>query len=320
MNMHPETVSYLARPEDRPRWEELPVEEARELARKWHLEHATFNPATLPARSGVRVQDVLVPGPAGVIPVRLYRPQEAGSRHLPLVEFFHGGGWVIGDLDTHDQLCRELCWRVPAIIAAAHYRRAPEHRFPSAVDDCIAVSRWLGVEAASFGGDATRIAVAGDSAGGNLATVVARGALFQRVPPVRFQVLIYPVTDNTKRLRSSNSARLYGEGLELTMPALEWFQDQYLGDQDVRAHPDASPLLADDLSGISPALVIMAELDPIADSVVAYADKMSAAGTAVRLVNFPGVMHAFVTMGSFFSAADWAMDEAVGALQQALMA
>ena len=292
---------------------------ARALARAWHLEHATFDPKTTSARRAVSTHDVVASARGHHIPVRLYRLPEAPSGPLPVMVFFHGGGWVIGDLETHDELCRELSWRVPALVASVDYRRAPESRYPAAVEDCRLATQWLANEAAALGVDASRLAVAGDSAGGNLATAVARWARDHGTPRVLFQLLIYPVTDNTRALDSSASAIEYGAGLELTLDSLHWFQDQYFGEQEaLRAEPDASPLYADDLDGMAPALVLVADLDPIADSAVAYVSRMVAAGVDAKVVRFPGLMHAFVTMGSFFDAASDAVDVSVAALADAL--
>ena len=319
MELDPQTALYLQRAEDRPHWEGMPVAEARALARAWHLEHATFDPKTTSARRGVVAHDVVASAQGHHIPIRLYRPPEAPSGPLPAVVFFHGGGWVIGDLETHDELCRELSWRTRALVAAVDYRRAPESTYPAAVDDCRLATQWLASEAAALGIDASRLAVAGDSAGGNLATAVARWARDQGAPRVAFQLLIYPVTDNTRALDNSASAIEYGSGLELTLESFYWFQDQYFGNEEaLRAEPDASPLYSNDLTGIAPALVLVADLDPIADSVLAYASKMAAAGVDVKVVRFPGLMHAFVTMGSFFDAALDAIDVSVAALADAL--
>ncbi len=195
----------------------------------------------------------------------------------------------------------------------------PESRYPAAVDDCRLATQWLANETAALGIDASRLAVAGDNAGGNLATAVARWAHDQGAPHVVFQLLIYPVTDNTRALDNSASAIDYGSGLELTLESFYWFQDQYFGNEEaLRAEPDASPLYSNDLTGIAPALVLVADLDPIADSVLAYASKMAAAGVDVKVVRFPGLMHAFVTMGSFFDAALDALDVSVAALADAL--
>jgi len=299
----------------------MPVEEARALARSWHIENATFAPATAVGRRSVRTDDIVVPSPAGEIPVRLYRPGGEQNGRLPAIMFFHGGGYVIGDLDTHDELCRELSSRVPALVASVHYRRGPEFRYPAAVEDCLRATAWLAERAGEFGADGTRLAVAGDSAGGNLAAVVARSARDAGAPKVLFQVLIYPVTDNTQALDRTASAVEYGDGLELTLEGLHWFQDQYFADdQATRAEANASPLYVEDLTGLPPALVLVADLDPIADTVIGYASRLAAAHVDVRVVRFPGLMHAFVTMGSFFDAAFDAADVAVEALKTALRA
>jgi len=319
MYLNPQTERYLRRDDERPHWEGMNVQEARALAQQWHLEHAVFSPATAELRRQVQSLDVVAPGRDHDVPIRLYQPAAPAERLLPVVVFIHGGGYVIGDLETHDELCRELAARIPAVVAAVDYRLAPEHRYPAAVRDCVQATRWIAQEAARFGADGTRLAVAGDSAGGNLATVVARTARDEAGPEIRLQLLIYPITDNTRGLDDSDSARRYGKGFELTLEDLHWFQEQYFEDQEnARADPDASPLLTANLAGTAPALILVAELDPIADSAEQYAAALAAAGVPVRVERFPGLMHAFVTMGSFFDAAFDAADRFVEALARAL--
>lgn len=204
-------------------------------------------------------------------------------------------------------------------MASVHYLRAPEHEYSAAVEDCLLALNWTARQAAALGADGSRLSVVGDSAGANLVTVVARSARDVGTPNVLFQVLIYPVVDNTKAVDLSRSALDYGDGFELTLPALHWFQHQYFGDQDAaRSAPDASPLLVDDLAGMPSALVLVADLGPIEDSVVEYADRLAAAGVSTELVRFPGMMHAFVTMGHFFHNAFEAVDASVASLSRAL--
>ena len=258
-------------------------------------------------------EDRTIPGPAGPIPVRVYRPE--GDGPFPVIAFFHGGGFVIGDLETHDGPCQQLATRVPAVVVAVDYRLAPEHPFPAAVDDCFAATRWVSENAVSLGADPSRLAVAGDSAGGNLSAVVAVRARDAGAPAIAFQLLVYPATDLT---RSFPSHAENGEGYLLTTELMEWFMGHYLGPDTDRRQPDASPLFVDDLSGLPPALVITAEFDPLRDEGEAYADKLRQAGVDARASRYDGMIHAFFGMDAVFDASRKAVDEAVAALQNAL--
>ena len=256
--------------------------------------------------------DRSIPGPGGDIPVRIYRPDAPGP--LPVVVFFHGGGWVIGGIDTHDPLCHQLALGVPAIVVSVDYRLAPEDPFPAAVEDCVAATTWVAENADELGADAGRLAVAGDSAGGNLSAVVALKARDAGGPPVAFQLLIYPATDHT---RSHPSHQENGQGYMLTSEMMEWFCGHYLGDGDLR-HPDASPLFAEDLSGLPPALVMTAEFDPLRDEGEAYAAKLREAGVDARAVRYDGMIHGFIQMDQLVPGARQAIADAVAALRHAL--
>jgi acetyl esterase len=220
------------------------------------------------------------------------------------VVFFHGGGWVIGDIDTHDGTCRILCRSTGAIVVSVDYRLAPEHRFPAAVEDCIAATTWVADHGAELGGDPGRLGVAGDSAGGNLAAVVAQDAHRRGAPAVAAQALVYPAVDFSE-IRPSFVAN--GEGYLLTAESIGWFTAQYLGDHDP-ADPRASPLRAD-LAGLPPAVVAVAEFDPLHDEGVAYAAALSEAGVAVRLLDFGGLVHGFMGLGALSRASARARDE-----------
>jgi acetyl esterase len=216
------------------------------------------------------------------VPVRLYTP--AGGDRGRVAVYFHGGGWVIGSLDTHDGTCRALANRSRSRVAAVGYRLAPEHRFPAAVEDCWTVTRW------AFG-EARAVAVAGDSAGGNLAAVMALRARDAGLPLLG-QALVYPVTDWQFDTASyADKADGYG----LTLPAMRWYWDHYLGRADGR-HPEASPLRAESLAGLAPALVVVCEFDPLRDEGVAYAERLQEAGVPVRLSEYEGMIHGFVRM------------------------
>jgi acetyl esterase len=230
---------------------------------------------------------------AGGSTARHYAPfQDPLDEPQPLLVYYHGGGFTFGDLDTHDAVCRVLCRHSGAHIVAVDYRLAPEHPFPAAVDDARAALRWAYANAARLGADQGRIGVGGDSAGGNLAAVASRLAARDGGPAPALQLLIYPATDFTSRRRSRE---LFGEGFLLSTTEMDWFEANYLGAQGEHASdPRASPLLADDLSGLAPALVVTAAFDPLRDEGEEYANALSAAGTPVVLRRFPGFVHGFI--------------------------
>jgi acetyl esterase len=265
-----------------------------------------------PAGAPVPTEDRAVPGPAGEIPVRVYRPQS--DEPLPVVVYFHGGGWVIGDITTHDTTCQRLAAGVPAVVVSVDYRLAPEHRFPAAVDDCDAATAWVSAHAAELGGDAARLAVAGDSAGGNLAAVIALRARDSGGAPIAFQLLVYPATDLTRSLPSHTEN---GEGYLLDNDAMTWFVGQYLVDSDAR-HADASPLFVEDLTGLPPALVVTAEFDPLRDEGEAYAQRLRDAGVDATTSRYDGMIHGFYGLDSIFDSAKRATAETVAALRDAL--
>jgi acetyl esterase len=247
-------------------------------------------------------EDRTIPGPAGPLRLRIYRPPLTGP--TPLIVFFHGGGWVIGDIDTHDGSSRILSRRTGAVVVSVDYRLAPEDRFPAALDDCFAATSWVAAHAAELGGDPSRLGVAGDSAGGNLAATVSQRAARDGGPAIAAQALVYPATDfSTAR----PSLQANGEGYLLTADSVRWFQAQYLGDHDP-ADPGASPLLGS-LAGLPPAVVATAEFDPLHDEGVAYADALRQAGVEVLLLDFAGLVHGFMGLGTLSSASARATDE-----------
>ncbi|HXQ59250.1 MAG TPA: alpha/beta hydrolase [Acidimicrobiales bacterium] len=251
------------------------------------------------------VDNETIPGPGGPIRIRVYRPR--AEEAVPVVTYFHGGGWVIGDIDTHDGTCRTLCHRTGAVVVSVDYRLAPEHRFPAALDDCEAATAWVADHARHLGGDPERLAVAGDSAGGNLAAAVTLRARERGGPALRAQALVYPAVDFTTE---RPSVRSNGEGYLLTAAAMRWFCAQYLGDHDP-GDPMASPLLADLAAGpaLPPAVVAIAEFDPLRDEGRAYAEGLAGAGVPVHLLEFPGLVHGFMGLGALSPASARATDE-----------
>jgi acetyl esterase len=258
------------------------------------------------------VQDRTVPGPAGEIPVRVYTP--AGEGPFPVVVYFHGGGWVIGDLEVVDQPCRQLASAAGAIVVSVDYRLAPEHRYPAAFDDSYAATVWVGAHAAEIGGDPARLAVAGDSAGGNLAAAVALAARDRGGPELAAQLLIYPVTDFNFGTASYQDNR---EGYLLTKGSMQWFWAHYLGAQDLDKDPYACPLRADSLVGLPPAYVATSEYDPLRDEGEAYARRLEEAGVAVTAKRFDGLLHGFFWMLAAVPSAAGVLDDMVDVLRKA---
>jgi acetyl esterase len=272
-------------------------------ARAFYRERRTATQPEAPPVAEVRGLEA--DGPHGTIPVRLYRPlgSTAGAA-LPVLVYFHGGGWVIGDLDTHDVLCRSLANGAGCAVASIDYRMGPEHRFPAAVDDVLAATRWVRREAASLGLDAGRLAVGGDSAGGNLAAVAAIAARDAGDLPIAFQLLIYPATD-MRRGHPSHQAN--GQGYLLTRDTMAYFHDHYIDDARHDLDWRASPLLHTDLSRLPPALVLTAGYDPLRDEGMAYAEALTAAGNRAAYVCFERQIHGFITMGKVLDEADTAI-------------
>jgi acetyl esterase len=258
------------------------------------------------------VQNRTVPGPAGEIPVRVYTPVGAGQ--LPVVLYFHGGGWVIGDLEVVDRPCRQLASAAGAIVVSVDYRLAPEHRYPAAFDDCYAATAWVAEHAAELGGDPAKLAVAGDSAGGNLAAAVALAARDRTGPNLGAQLLIYPVTNFNFDTESYRENR---EGYLLTKSSMLWFWAHYLGAQDLDKDPYASPLRADNLVDLPPAYVATSEYDPLRDEGEAYALRLGEAGVPVTAKRFDGMLHGFFwTLAATPSAAN-ILDDMVSVLRRA---
>jgi acetyl esterase len=236
-----------------------------------------FAAAAGPPEEMARVENLEVPGPAGPIPVRVYVPE--GDGPFPVLVYFHGGGWVIGNLDSHDVALRALANRAGTVVASVDYRLAPEHPFPAAPEDCYAATVWAATEIGAFGGDPARLAVGGDSAGGNLAAVVSQMARDRGGPAIVYQLLVYPCVDASM---SSASFAENGDGYLLTKGWMDWFYGHYLTSPTDADNPLVSPSRAESLAGLPPALVITAEFDPLRDEGEAYAAALRAAGGRFR--------------------------------------
>ncbi len=291
--------------------------------RQQYLERRTYSQPAPPPVAQVRA--LQAEGTHGPVPLRLYRPTAHPAEVLPLLLYFHGGGWVIGDLDTHDVLCRELCLGSGAAVLAVDYRLGPEHRFPCAVDDSLAALQFAREQAAALGVDPARIAVGGDSAGGNLAAVVALHDRDQRTadldaglkpaPPLRFQLLIYPATD-MRGLAPSHQTN--AQGYLLTADSLHWYRSHYIADPAQWTDWRASPLLAPSHAGLPPALVLTAGYDPLRDEGRQYADALSAAGTPAQYLCFERQIHGFITMGRVIDEANTAVALCAQVVRRAL--
>ena len=262
-----------------------------------------------------RTFDRRIPGPGSDIALRVYQPREAkpGER-FPVLAWFHGGGFVIGNLDTHDHACRALANQADCIVVAVDYRLAPECKFPAAVDDCMAVVRWLALHAVEIGADPTRIAVGGDSAGGNLAAVCAILARNDGYPRLAHQLLIYPCTAPEPETASH---RKFAEGYVLTRNTITWFYKQYVRSPKEFNDFRFAPLVAEDLANLPPALVLVAGYDPLRDEGVDYGKRLIEAGNRVTLVNYEGMVHGFYLMGGAVDAARRAIAQSAAALREA---
>ena len=303
-------VIELAIKAGRPPYHTLSPKEARQL----FLETRPFSTPAPPAIGTVR--NLAAEGPVGQIPLRLYRPAGVSdATPLPVYVYFHGGGWVIGDLESHDVLCRQLTAESGACVIAVDYRLAPEHKFPAAADDAWAATRWIVGHAAELGVDAGRLAVGGDSAGGNLAAVVALMSRDAGGPAIALQALIYPVTDVG---RESPSYADFADGYMLTRDSMRWFTAHYLGRKEEANDWRVSPLRAPSLAGLPPALILTAGFDPLRDEGAAYAIRLREAGVTVDYVSFGGMIHGFVGMGRVLDSALRAVSLIGAALRQAL--
>ncbi|MBS0318043.1 MAG: alpha/beta hydrolase [Proteobacteria bacterium] len=257
------------------------------------------------------VQDATVDGAAGPLSARIYRPEGAGP--FPTVAYFHGGGYVIGDLDTHDNMCRDICRGAQAVVVSVDYRLAPEHPFPAGVEDAIAATKWVMAHAKELGGNDT-VAVAGDSAGGNFSAVVAqqlRGATVPGAPAARLaaQFLIYPATDHVEAAHPSHAENAKGYFLE--KETMEWFFNHYIGDWKELKDPRLAPMQAATLAGLPPAVIVTAEFDPLRDEGEAYGRALQAAGVEADVIRCEGMIHGFFDMGRWSPGAQKGVQESI---------
>jgi acetyl esterase len=258
------------------------------------------------------VENCEIPGSESQIPVRIYTPEGKGP--FPLLVYFHGGGWVLGNLDVHDAVCRALTNAASCITVSVDYRLAPEHKYPAAPEDCYAATRWAAENASSFNGDARRIAVGGDSAGGNLAAVVTLMARDRGGPKLAYQLMIYPITNYSF---DTPSYQENARGYSLTKDDMVWFWDHYLPGEDDGKRPYASPLQAQDLSNLPPAMMITAEYDPLRDEGEQYAVRLQEAGNQVTLMRYNGMIHGFFRMGDVLYQGKKAIEDVAAGLRSA---
>ena len=290
MRLHPQSqlLIDLANKVGLPELQTLEPDEARAI---YDLRAAGLEAAPVIGE----VSDRTIPGPGGDLPIRIYRPVDA-AQDSPCMMFFHGGGWVIGTIETHDLVCQALCESTNATVVSVEYRLAPEHQFPAAADDCLAATKWVVTNGAEIGVDGTRLAVCGDSAGGNLAAVVAQDCA--EMQSIKAQALVYPAVDATT---SYDSYERNGEGLLLTSESMKWFFDRYVPDPDMRSNIRMSPILGT-LEGQPPAIILAAEFDPLVDEGKAYAAALVAAGVEVEYEMYDGQIHTYFTQVGFMDA------------------
>ncbi len=303
-------VLEMIRLAGRPPFETLTPDEARQAYIN------SRNVLQPPLEDVAAVRDVTAPGPASDIPLRVYRPLDTTQTDkLPALVYYHGGGWLLGDLDSHDGVCRRFANAARCCVVSVDYRMAPEHKFPAGVDDCIAATRWAVAQADTLGIDPARVAVGGDSAGGNLAAVMALLARDGVLPPLTFQLLIYPATD---MMMTSVSSQTIADGVPLTSKTMRWFIDHYMRDRADERDWRASPLRAADLSGVAQALVLTCACDPLCDEGIAYAHRLEREGVRVMHLHYSDQIHGFMSMGRIIRAADVAIDMMAAALKKAL--
>lgn len=291
-----------------PRWELSPVEARLAFKQFYQI-------AMPPAVAIGKTETLEAPGPDGALALRVYTPVAAGGESLPAIVFFHGGGFVVGDLDCYDTLCRNLANDAGARVIAVDYRLAPEHPFPAAVEDSFAALKWIEANAPDLGVDPNRIAVAGDSAGGNLAAVTCLLAKENKGNPhIGFQLLIYPALG----YGLGGSEREFAEGYYLTAKTIDWLTAHYLPKDADPADPRIAPIAAKDFAGLPPAYIVTAGYDPLRDGAVLYAERLKAAGVAVTHIDYPTMIHGFMNMQAFIPLGGEALAAAAGAVKNGL--
>ncbi len=306
MMLHPQLQAMIAKAAGLPPMHTVPVA----TIRAGDLARYSFGVAPDEVAS---VEDRFIPGPAGEMRVRIYRPDSEDMR--PVLIFFHGGGFLICSIETHDAMCRRICRLAKMIVVSVDYRLAPEHKFPAAPDDCFAATKWVAAHAREFGGNPARLAVGGDSAGGNLAAVTALRARDEGGPALRAQLLIYPVIDHHSVQRGSYADNATGFGL--TRETMMWFWDQYLLPAD-GAHSHASPIRAERLAGLPDAYIITAAYDVLRDEGEAYADRLRQEGVGVKLVRYEDMNHGFLNWVGLIDRSTEAMDATCDWLREAI--
>lgn len=270
-----------------------------------------FKPPAEQLEKVAKIEDRKIPGPGGEIPIRVYTPEGQGP--FPVLVFFHGGGWVICDLDTHDSICRALTKKAGCVTVSVDYRLAPEHKFPAGVEDCFAATRWVADHAKELNGDARRLAVGGDSAGGNLSAVISQLARDADGPRIAFQLLIYPATEAELDSESHKTFTNYF----LTRDDIVWFWGHYLRSPADRKDPRIAPALAKSLKGLPPAFILTAEFDPLRDEGEAYGAKLRAAGVDATVKRYDGMIHGFVSLYHVLDQGRTAIDDSAAALRKA---
>jgi acetyl esterase len=306
MPLDPQAESFLnlLAQAGQPPVNEMPLAQARALTEALK----DLGGPTVPV---AKAEDRLLDGPGGPLRIRVYTPEGTGP--FPLVMYFHGGGWTMASIETVDPTCRKLCAGTGAVVVSVDYRLAPEHKFPAAPEDCFAATRWVAEHASELQGDPRRIAVCGDSAGGNLAAAVCLMARDRGGPALACQVLAYPPMANAFDTPSYHEN---GEGYFLTRDMMRWFWGHYLPKPEDGRHPYASPLEAAQFSGLPPALVLTAEFDPLRDEGEAYASRLRQAQVPVRQIRYDGIVHGFFTLGGVMEQGMHAIDEASAALRE----
>ena len=267
----------------------------------------------IPVESIYRVEDRHIPGVISEIPVRVYTPE--GNSPMGVLVYFHGGGWVLGDLESHDRVCRALANLAGCVVVSIGYRLAPEHVFPAAAEDCYAATKWVSENASSLGADPSRLAVGGDSAGGNLAAVVSMMARDRGGPSIAFQLLLYPVTDAA--MDTPSQKEFASDGFVLSRADMEWFWNNYVESSAEKMNQYASPLRAKNLAGLPPALILTASHDPLRDEGERFAQRLISSGVKVTCTRYEGVTHGFVSFADALDKGKEGQRQAADALKVA---